>query len=188
MMVTSWLFLGLLSCLCQALKPPVSVGLSTDSSDEIPHDGDLASAEKRGNVDRSFIRFGRSDVEDKRSSARNFLRFGRGGDFEDDEIEPLSATKRNRNFLRFGRSRNFLRFGRSRNFLRFGRSGPEDIGLESSPNEVPFPVLEEPAAEVDIFHRAARGSRNFLRFGRQYNKNFLRFGRSVDSPISCDDC
>ncbi|XP_066976096.1 FMRFamide-related neuropeptides-like [Macrobrachium rosenbergii] len=199
MMVTSWLFLGLLSCLCQALKPPVSVGLSTDSSDEIPHDGDLDLAEKRGNVDRSFIRFGRSDVEDKRSSGRNFLRFGRGGDYEDDENESLSATKRNRNFLRFGRSRNFLRFGRnrnflrfgrSRNFLRFGRSDPEDIGLESSnPVEVPLPVLEEPAAEVDIFHRAARGNRNFLRFGRQYNKNFLRFGRSVDSPmISCDDC
>ncbi|XP_064120640.1 FMRFamide-related neuropeptides-like [Macrobrachium nipponense] len=135
-------------------------------------------AEKRGNVDRSFIRFGRSDVDDKRSYGRNFLRFGRGveGDYEDEEIESLSAAKRNRNFLRFGRSRNFLRFGRNRNFLRFGRnrnflrfgrSGPEDIvSLEGTPSEVIlFPALEEPIAEDDVFQRAARGNRNFLRQG-----------------------
>ncbi|XP_066976099.1 FMRFamide-related neuropeptides-like [Macrobrachium rosenbergii] len=175
MIVTSWIVLGLLSCLCQALKPPVSVGLPTDNSD----DGSLALPEKRGNVDRSFIRFGRSGAEEKRGVGKSFLRFGRAGaDYEDDESASLSANKRDRNFLRFGRNRNFL---------RFGRSGPEDIGLEEGPIDVPIPVPEE-SAEVDNIRRSALSNRNFLRFGRQYNKNFLRFGRSVDTSISCDDC
>ncbi|XP_064120892.1 FMRFamide-related neuropeptides-like [Macrobrachium nipponense] len=159
MIVISWIVLGLLSCLCQALKPPVSAGLSADNSD----DGSLPLPEKRGNVDRSFIRFGRSGSEDKRGADKSFLRFGRaGGDYEDEEGASLTADKRNRNFLRFGRNRNFLRFGRNRNFLRFGRSGPEDVSLEEGPIDVPIPVPEE-STEVDNFRRSALTNRNFLR-------------------------
>ncbi|XP_068229289.1 FMRFamide-related neuropeptides-like [Palaemon carinicauda] len=171
MIITYWIFLGLLSFFCQAIKPSVSVGLNAENNDEIAHDGSLALPEKRANVDRSFIRFGRSEGANKRGIDTSFLRYGRGGDYEDDEIASLSASKRDRNFLRFGRSHNFL---------RFGRSGPEDIVLEGAPVEVPFPVPEKPDPVLL--------NRNFLRFGRQYSKNFLRFGRSVDASDSCDEC
>ncbi|XP_068229301.1 FMRFamide-like neuropeptides 1 [Palaemon carinicauda] len=172
MITTSWIILGMLCCFSQSLKPPVSGTLNLDSDDEVAHSEGLALPEKRAGVDRSFIRFGRSDVA---GIGKNFLRFGRGGDYEDDESATLSATKRaarnflrfgrSPNFLRFGRSPNFLRFGRSPNFLRFGRSGSEDIGQEEISFEVPIHFVEEPE-DIDNIPRPTWSGRNFLRFGR----------------------
>ncbi|XP_066976760.1 FMRFamide-related neuropeptides-like [Macrobrachium rosenbergii] len=204
MIIATWLLLAVLSCVCQALAPPVTVALESSTGDEAAHDDSVAlpskrilkyflpsaqawathgagvavptgsEGNKRGYGDRNFLRFGRSGDAVKKDGGRNFLRFGRGGNEEYEDDEDGAASVEKRD-------RNFLRFGRDRNFLRFGRSGPEELGLEDE-------SMEEERGDLENYLRYSRADKNFLRFGRNYDKNFLRFGRSVDSQTLCDDC
>ncbi|XP_045478717.1 FMRFamide-related peptides type HF-4 [Harmonia axyridis] len=73
-----------------------------------------------GRSKQDFLRFGRDPPHQRLSRSRDYLRFGRSlptpGEHERSKREATFEpdTKRNSNFLRFGRNSNFLRFGRTK--------------------------------------------------------------------------
>ncbi|XP_068241253.1 FMRF-amide neuropeptides-like [Palaemon carinicauda] len=202
MIIATWVLLAVLSCLCQALAPPVTVALQSNTRDPAAHDdGVIALPAKRilkyflpsaqawatHGAGGGVVAVPTGPEGNKRGYGdRNFLRFGRSGD------AVKKDTSSGRNFLRFGRggndeyegdedglasiekrNRNFLRFGRDRNFLRFGRSDPEQFGLEAQPLELSRSLDDGPVED----ERA--DLENYLRYSRP-DKNFLRFGRTYD--------